>query len=586
MIGNLIKQRRFLLLLQKSKAAYIRGFWPEPISQQTLAEFLKDINYFDEPQQYIDIGRQRSKVEALKTVKANPFDLNDEIDVKPEKVDELLNLLSHEAEAPPLDFNDVRLEGKDLINLAISSGVFRDLFTEEYTPDRDHIKFTKEQAERLDKLIPDYWITDQPYARVNNNPKPSNPLPYFEPIVGIFPKFINTENSIDKEQTDNDVYAHTSYYGNLIPAEKALSKPTITLDGRLLSNSNSDEFVKENQFDNWVEGQVKLVNFGKEAANYYSIVLVNLDYLHENSSNLHWMITNLEPSNAGCTTNYEEVCSYLPVHGIKGFGYSRYVFLVFQHDSKLNSSDMKIKDFSLDSRKFNARTFIDNNKSSGITPVGLSWFQTTWDITSNRIFHDYLNIKAPIYDHVQTRSEPQNHKDYPGIIPFNILLDYERDKKDINEQVLLERLKSVDPYDYKDQYVPPKVPPTVFQDEKRSPDWMTNVLFKKKNKIGYWRGLRPASAVLPLDNNADLDYPIRPVESSKKGLPEQPNLYPGGPHRKVSVRPVSTKELESKDQTVYIQEDHEVHLDEVMKIMKEFESKKTISESTNKKSSR
>lgn len=519
-----------------SKATYIRGFWPEPLTQPALAEYTRE-----RPRPQINIGLElgkRNKAPKKEIKKQDPTNVS---------IDQVLTALSADAEVRPLNYDDARIEGQALIDLAIHSGIYRDLF-ETYIPDREDIKFTSEQAEKLNKLIPFHWITDQPFARVERNPKKPQPIYYFNPIVGVSAKFIN-------QNKNEGIFAHESFYGNIIYASEASDKPAITLDGKLFLQSPNENIVPERNFDNWTPGQVKVMNFGEKRDKFYSVALVNLDYLHENSANLHWMISNLTANNPNGVSEYDELCDYLPVHGIEGFGYSRYVFLVFQHDSKLDSSTSKIDGFSLMSRKFELEKLLNTHKNINMVPVGLSWFQTTWDITSNSIFHNYLKLKAPVYDYVQPKLVTPPKLDYPGRIAFNVLLDHERDTKDVNEQVLLERLREVDPYDYKDQYVPPKVPPTVFED-KDLPSWMTNVMFKKKNKLGYWRGLRPVSATLPLNNNADLDHPIRPIRPASQSLPGFPNQYRQTSRKKMH-KDMPTSKPVNEHEAVYVQEGSE-----------------------------
>lgn len=569
-------------IIRQSRAHYIRGHWPEPITQQTLSQFLRDINYFEEPRKFQNIGLDTGR-DTLKSVKNDaPNEISELTDTNQDDhmssghetvgdVDTVLGLLGEETSVPAFDVDDAAITSDQLMNLAISFGIYRDLFGK-YIPTREHIKFTQEQAKKLDLMVPHFWITDMPFARAEVNPKEPEPLQYFEPVIGISARFVHNAN--DNNQDGYDQYAHTAYHGNIIPASEALVKPSITLDGHWLSPDLKNQ-LKDSQFENWSPGKVSAANFARPSEKFHTIALLNLDSLHPDSANLHWMLTNISLSKSSTKggLSYDEVCDYLPTFGVRGFGYSRYVFLVLQHDTKLDPSQIKIADFSLESRKFDTKSFIEQHK---LTAVGLSWFQTTWDESSNKIFHDYLKMRAPIYEHVQRKPE-LNHdlrsQMYPGRIPFNVMLDHARNKKEINEQVLLERLKSVNPFDYKDQYVPPKVPPTVFQDDVENlPSWMHQVMFKKKNKVGYWRGLRPASAILPLNNNADLDYPLRPVESSKKKPPHFPNSYDHHvvTYKRRLIREMAYSKPPNEHQSVYVEDDHEVHLDEVRKMMEEF----------------
>lgn len=563
-------------MLYESTRAYVRGYWPEPVTQQTLSKFLEDINYFEEPKQFINIGLDSKafvkkppslrKNEPFVSASGNNSNNPESFDEK--NIDELVSKLSTDVEPPPLNYDDARIKGRELGTLAVHAGIYRDLFGN-HEPDREYIKFTPEQAERLDKLVPYHWITDQPKARVEHFPKQPEPIKYFEPIIDISARFVsNPASSPNVAETSSNL----SYYGNIIPACGAQEKPSITLDGHVL-NPDLSSPKTESQFNNWTPGKVELANFPDGHSHYHTVILLNLDSLHEKSSNLHWMLANIRPSSDGDVI-YDEICDYLPVFGIRGFGFSRYVFLTLHHDKPLSTESNRVSDYSLDARKFDASIFLDKNQAAGLTPVGLSWFQTTWDISSNRVFHDYLKMKAPTYEHVQTTNLSRDKPFYPPKVAFNSFLDRCRTKKSINEQVLLERLKNVDPFDYKDQYVPPRVPPTVHQ-ETGQPSWMHVVNLKKKNQMGYWRGLRPASALLPLDNNADLDHPTRPLESSSKVPPEFPNRF--GVKRRQQLKDMPISLPPNEHQAVFVQEDHGVHLSKVAEMMKELMDEKSQS---------
>lgn len=558
-LANLFSNRLHKLLFTQSKASIIRGWWPEAVTLDTLDQFLADIHYFEHPNQLKSIGLD-AKPKKSAPLKQKPIE-----GPKVDHPDAIIDMLSKEVVVPPLDLDDVKLEGSRLVDLAISAGIYRDLFGT-YKPDRELIKFTRDQAKKLEKFVPHFWITDQPFARSTTQKKQIEPLDYFVPFVGVSARFVKESGDMLEGQA--------SYYGNFIPASEALVKPSITLDGHLLGESESSgNNVKEKHFNNWKPGLVEVVNFDNSDANkYYTIMLLNLDHMHGDQSNLHWMLANINPSksNEG-QVQYEEICDYLPVHGIDGFGYSRYVYLVVRHDTKLDAKSMRIDDFSLTSRKFDPKLFLNEHKSSAnMIPIGLSWFQTVWDESSNKIFHDYLNIKAPVYEHIQSQLAKQPEKLYPGKAPFNLYLDHYRSKKSINEQVLLERLKGVDPFDYKDQYVPPDVPPTAFPNICRTPSWMYNVNLKKKFKLGYWRGLRPASAILPLNNNADLDYPEFPVPPITQSVPNDPNTYyqhSDKPKLKHGLKKGEDLFTQAKESEVIIFKGAEYQLDTVQKII-------------------
>lgn len=570
---SLLVQASNHVIFKQSRASYIKGFWPEPLNQSTLDEFLNEINYFEEPKKFINIGME-SKLASTEGQSTDVCKKDASSNREPPSasigVDKVLDLLGEEVESPVLDLDDADLDKNQLMQLAISSGIYRDLFGH-YKPECDHIKFTQGQAERLYKLVPYHWITDQPFARVERKRKEIEPLNIFEPLVRLSARFVH-----DQTDSAGEKYSHTSYHGNLIPAYEAAVKPSITIDGCWLYSTHRDSsHTGDSHFNNWEPGQVTYENMPKSStSNYHSLLLLNLDSLHPQFANLHWMVANITKSGLKNEATYEEICDYLPVHGIRGFGYSRYVFLALQHESKLDTSNLRFDDFLLETRKFDTRSFLEHNRTIKMVPVGLSWFQTVWDESSNDVFHNCMKIRAPVYEYVQQKLEKRKfiNMAYPGKLPFHVFMDHYRDPKEIEERVLLERLKTVDPFDYKDQYVKPRVPPTVFEEKYGYPTWMRTHWFKKKARLGLYRGLRPASAILPLNNNADLDYPVRPLASSRKNLPGFPNLYPAKPKIK-RIKDLPYSKPANEHTNVYVQEGIEVYLDDVKKMMTDFQGK-------------
>lgn len=503
-----------------------------PKASSTIAGFLKDINYFEEPRKFVNIGVELDKTkrdEAPKKTKAQP-----QIHVENVDIDEVIDILSHEVEMPTFDINDASLTSEQLMNLAIYAGIYRDLFGS-YRPRRGPIHFTVEQAQRMSQFVPYHWITDQPFARSKLNFEELPPLPIFMPVVNIKAKFFDDSLGDTKEES---TLVHTAYHGNFIPASEAFNKPAIVMNE--YHQVESEESMNSNE-----------AHKQDPKESFHSVILVNLDSIHDNTAMLHWMITDIKLS----SKSGHEVCKYLPCHGIRGFGYSRYVFVALRHNKELYPEVTKIDDYTPSKRKFSLPEFIDKHRNKGIVPVGLSWFQTSWDISSNRVFHDYLNLRSPEYEYVQPEMGKRPDQAYPGKVPFNIFLDHCRNKRDINEQVLLERLKIVDSEGYQDQYCTPEVPRTAIQG-RINPIWLHNTMFKKNNRLGYWRGLRPASATLPLNNNADLDYPIRPLAQPDKVAPDNPNKYPAVKRTKPFSKLPSSRPV-NEFHNVFVQDGHE-----------------------------
>lgn len=123
-------------------------------------------------------------------------------------------------------------------------------------------------------------------------------------------------------------------------------------------------------------------------------------------------------------------------------------------------------------------------------------------------------------------------------------MDHFRDPKEISKEVLLERLKSINPlesYDTKKMYPDyrgrPKFPHIHSLDEKfLIPDWLKSSAAHKRSLCGRYRGMRAASAILPHNNNADLDDPKWPRISPDVLPLNCPNPYPDGKRRPKPLR--------------------------------------------------
>lgn len=116
-------------------------------------------------------------------------------------------------------------------------------------------------------------------------------------------------------------------------------------------------------------------------------------------------------------------------------------------------------------------------------------------------------------------------------------LDTFRDPKDISKSVLLERLKGINPFEsYKTEKLYPSFEgrpklPQIHPISKEVPDWMKHGIRKMRAHVGRYRGLRAASAILPYNNNADLDKPLWPRANSDVQPLNLPNPYPNGKRR-------------------------------------------------------
>ncbi|UXI23153.1 hypothetical protein NH340_JMT09096 [Sarcoptes scabiei] len=392
------------------------------------------------------------------------------------------------------------------IRLAYHYGIFRDLFFQE--PYKLETMQEVIAANACDKL--------------KTHLLQHHHMFYFSPLVPISARFLCE----DKNQ------CLKSFQGNIIPNELGSEHPIINLN----TSSINDRICFDQSSSSIVS-----INSGSEIdKNYYTLALVNLDSLFPDYGVCHWLLANIHQKNL-VETEFDTIVRYLPIYSMRGFGYHRYVFVLFQHRNRLDNLK-SIDDFDLFQRRFNALEFMADcsklNNQTPLVPIGLTWFQTTWSDYCKSIFHEVLGMRSPTYEYVFPLEKTQfKQLQYPARTPFNIYLDMFRDPKEMSKEVLLERLKSIDPlksYDTSLMYPSwsgqPELP-HIYPISKDVPDWYKSVIRQKRAHLGRFRGLRASSAILPLNNNADLDRPLTPRASPKYRPLHVPNPYPDGKRR-------------------------------------------------------
>ena len=72
---------------------------------------------------------------------------------------------------------------------------------------------------------------------------------------------------------------------------------------------------------------------------------------------------------------------------IRGTGWHRCVYVLLEHESPI-PFDLDTKP-DLKGRGFNVKSFFSKYKDA-VVPVGLSFFQTEWDLTVRDLFHKTL----------------------------------------------------------------------------------------------------------------------------------------------------------------------------------------------------
>ena len=91
----------------------------------------------------------------------------------------------------------------------------------------------------------------------------------------------------------------------------------------------------------------------------------------------------------------EELVKYMQPFPMKNTGWHRCAYVLFEHKNpisfKLNSHSTNSKSV-LGERSFKAADFHSAYKND-LTPVGLCFFQTEWDLSVKEFFHNKLSIK-------------------------------------------------------------------------------------------------------------------------------------------------------------------------------------------------
>lgn len=250
----------------------------------------------------------------------------------------------------------------DVTKLANHYGVYRDLFPNknvQLPKSEDLIRLNAVQQLKHKEKLPDESF-------------------FFPPLVPICAEFLSEDS---EGSNSEEIISHRSYRGNLIPAECGRNPPKVTLHASAIHGKFDLTKVGEE-----TKNQIVLSSPSKEGE-FYTLALINLDSHFDGAGVCHWMVANIH--NSSGATNYDTLTKYLPVYGIRGLGYHRYVFTLFRHKKKLDNSDL-VTDFDLGKRKFDAWEFLNQNKNAELTPVGLSWFQTTWSESCKEVYHKFL----------------------------------------------------------------------------------------------------------------------------------------------------------------------------------------------------
>ncbi|XP_034475012.1 39S ribosomal protein L38, mitochondrial [Drosophila innubila] len=249
------------------------------------------------------------------------------------------------------------------------------------------------------------------------------------------------------------------YNGNVIKPSEAIKAPLVSFDGQL----------------------DPITGKSAEGDSYWTLLLTNPDahYTNPAAECLHWFISNIPNDKIG---EGEVLAEYLPPFPPKGVGYQRMVFVLYKQVSRLDLSKHKLdaKDhISLEKRTFSTLDFYRQHQDE-LTPAGLAFYQSNWDESLTKFYHNVLQIKEPVYEYDFPKPYLADQKFFPLKQPFNLYMDKHRDIKQVNKEYLERKLAKTHPFNGPE-------PPLRFPSAhpiKDVPSWLATEIRKRRLGTG------------------------------------------------------------------------------------------------------
>lgn len=225
------------------------------------------------------------------------------------------------------------------------------------------------------------------------------------------------------------------------------------------------------------------VTYVSEPNSLWTLILTNPDghLTQKDAEYVHWFVGNI-PGND--ISQGEVVWSYLQPFPPRGTGFHRLVFILYKQEKRMDYTQLKKEGpcLQLEERTFQTLDFY-RERQDDITPAGLAFFQSDWDMSVTDFFHNTLNMEEPIYeyDFPEPYIRPQTW--FPLKQPFNLYMDKYRDPQQVTKEYLMKKLKKVHPFKKPD---PPPMFPNAFRIEnRRVPSWLRVEM--KKDRLGWGR---------------------------------------------------------------------------------------------------
>ncbi|KAK3852455.1 hypothetical protein Pcinc_040956 [Petrolisthes cinctipes] len=228
------------------------------------------------------------------------------------------------------------------------------------------------------------------------------------------------------------------------------------------------------------------VVFPSDPEDMWTLALTNPDgnLVEANTECLHWMVGNISGSDV---RSGEVLCDFLQPFPPRGSGYHRYVFVLYKQEGRIDFSQDKrdLPCLSLKDRSFSTQEFYRRMQDT-LTPAGIAWFQSDWDASLTDFFHDILKMREPVYEYEFPKVYVAPQKFFPLKRSFNTYLDLHRDPKEIQKELLLKRLKKLNPLEPE----PPVMPfPNAIPIHPDLSSWERREVKKERLGFGKYRDL-------------------------------------------------------------------------------------------------
>ncbi|TMW54273.1 hypothetical protein DOY81_000628 [Sarcophaga bullata] len=279
----------------------------------------------------------------------------------------------------------------------------------------------------------------------------------FEDLFGAAYFIPRVNLNIQYQATDDTLVP--VYNGNIIKPLEARQAPLVTFDGK------SDPIT------------------GKPGSSdsYWTLIATNPDghFTANDKEYVHWFIGNI-PN--GDVQKGDVIMNYLPPFPPKGIGYQRFIFVLYKQNRKMDFNSLKLSagDYAnLEKRTFKTYDFYRQHQDD-ITPAGLAFYQTNYDKSLTKFYHNVLNLKEPIFEYDFPDIYLADQKFFPLKQAFNLYLDRHRDIKEVNKLYLERKLAKTHPFDGPEE--PLKYPNA--HPIKNVPSWLRTEIRKERLKMG------------------------------------------------------------------------------------------------------